>query len=135
MQNCSFYRSRGQAIKLSRVSGDVNIKNCQFMNNSDYSSHGAGIHYTSDSDYQLLIIDSCVFSFNGTVQSIVYCDSSAKKSKDCIHLKNSLFTYNQGVPIYIIHCTLHLKGEMVYDHNTATDGGVVFSSNSLVECI
>ena len=135
LKNCSFNQSRGQAIKLSNVSGDMNIKNCQFMNNSDYGGHGAGIHYTSDSDYQsqqLLIIDSCVFSFNGAAKSIVYCESSIKNSSDDICLQNSSFANNDGVSIYILHNTLILKGKVLFEDNMATDGGGIFSSSSLV---
>ena len=45
IENCTFQHSIGQVLALSEVSGDVNINNCNFVNNKHYRGHGAAIHY------------------------------------------------------------------------------------------
>ena len=49
IDNCSFQQSVGQAVVLSKVSGDVNIKHCKFVNNiHSLREHGAAIRYSSN---------------------------------------------------------------------------------------
>ena len=43
IKNCVFQRSKGQAVLLSEVSGDVNIN---FLHNNHYGGHGAAISYS-----------------------------------------------------------------------------------------
>ena len=49
IQNCSFEQSIGQAVVLSRMSGDVNINYCSFLYNKQCEGHGTAIHYSSNS--------------------------------------------------------------------------------------
>ena len=71
-QKCSFQHSIGQALVLSDVSGDVNINNCNFMNNSHYRSHGAAKHYLYTSKHQfMLTISNCSFTNNKHIKSLV----------------------------------------------------------------
>ena len=49
IQNCSFQHSVAQAVVLSEVSGDININECKFVNNSYYGGHGA-----ADITYQIM---------------------------------------------------------------------------------
>ena len=48
LQNCLFQQSQGPAVVIFESSGDVNINHCMFINNTEYSGHGAAVHYTSD---------------------------------------------------------------------------------------
>ena len=134
IQNCSFHHSIRQAVVLSKVSGNVYINNCQFTQNNYYEGHGAVLYYSKgNEDYQLrLIICNCNFSDNSAASSLVYFSSSINESKDCLSIQNSVFSYNQAVPVYISHNTLHLKGDVLFEHNVGHDGGAIFSSISLV---
>ena len=48
IHNCCFQHSKGQALVLSEVSGDVNINNCNFVNNGRYRGHGAAVFYSTN---------------------------------------------------------------------------------------
>ena len=81
IQNCCFQHSIGQALVLSEVSGDVNINNCNFVNNSHYSGHGAAIHYsymynvkTSSHNRFVFIIYKCNFNNNKHIKNLVYIE-------------------------------------------------------------
>ena len=71
IKNCSFKNSMGAAIEMSNVIGNVNISDCNFMNNH-YNDHGVGIKYTSvispKTKYPLTI-NNCNFSQNGMIKS------------------------------------------------------------------
>ena len=60
--------SKGPAIVLSGVSGNVNISHCNFVHNIHYKGHGAAIHYSPSNvtnDLQLvLVISNCNFTNN-----------------------------------------------------------------------
>ena len=48
IQNCCFQHLLGQAVMLLRMLGGVNIYDCSFINNSDYTGHGAAIQFSSN---------------------------------------------------------------------------------------
>ena len=79
IQNCLFQCFLGQALVLSEVSGDININNCSFVNNSHYRGHGAAIHYssngTTDSHF-VFNITNCNFSYNKGAESFIYIETS-----------------------------------------------------------
>ena len=135
LQSSSFHNSTGQAIVLSKMSGIVSIDNCQFTQNSYNQVHGTALYYCKEINDNLqlqLIIHNCTFSHNSAVGSIIYFVSSINETIDHLIILNSVFSYNKGVPVYISHSTLHLKGDMVFEHNIAFKGGAIFSSNSVI---
>ena len=77
IQSCSFQQSVGQAIVLSEMSGNVNINDCKFVNNSHYRGHGAAVHYSSNtkkcSNFEITI-SKCSFSYN-KMKSLVYLEN------------------------------------------------------------
>ena len=102
IQNCTFQQSVGQAIVLSEMSGDVNINNCKFVNNSHYIGHGAAIHYSSNdirnSSEVVISISDCNFSYKKMINLIYFENRLFKYNK--ITFSNSVFDSNQGTSIY-----------------------------------
>ena len=52
VKNCFFKYSKGQALTLLNVSGDVNIYQCKFVNCSNDGGHGAALYYSSSLNLQ-----------------------------------------------------------------------------------
>ena len=132
IQNCTFQQSVGQAVVLSEVSGNVIISHCRFVNNSQYSGHGAAIHYTSAGNGAncMLTINENSFTHNKGDVSIVYVKGSSNTlQKDC-SLSNSTFLQNQGTPLYILNQNLTIYGNVLFRENLAEEGGGVFMCNS-----
>ena len=134
IQNCTFQHSVGQAIVLSEMSGDVNINNCKFVNNSHYRGHGAAIHYSSSTNNTInysqfvLTIKNCNFSYN-KMKSLVYLENK----HNIIILNNSTFCYNQGISVYAINHKIYLNGTIWFKNNTADNGaGIYISDHSTV---
>ena len=127
IQNCSFQRSVGQAVVLSKMSGDININDCKFVNNSFYGGHGAAIYYLSNNTGNpqfIFIISNCNFSYN-RMKSLVYLENTSVKYNKII-LTNSTFHNNQGISIYAIHHTIYLNGEVLFYNNIAENGAGIF---------
>ena len=131
IQNCSFQHSVGQAVVLSEISGDVNINNCKFTNNSNYNSHGAAIHYLSiNAKTCVLTINNCSFSNNSHATSLVYI----KKKFFRIHyhkiiFNNTMFCSNQGISVYVINHRIYLSGKLLFQNNTAENGTGIYISD------
>ena len=107
IQNCCFQHSIGQALILSEVSGDININNCSFVNNSHHRGHGAAIHYSniynamkSFCDQFVFILNHCNFTNNRHVTSLVYVENRLFKYHKII-FNNSKFSSNQGISLYV----------------------------------
>ena len=136
IQNCSFHHSTGQAIALSKVSGNVYINNCQFTHNKNHKGHGSAIYYTSSpiqSTEVHLVINNCDFTLNGPAKSVVYIENSYYRD-DChiTLLHNATFIQNKGVPIYISHTCLILNNSVSFNNNKATAGGAIYSTRSTI---
>jgi len=132
IQSCSFYNSTGQAVALSVVS-DIWITSCQFSHNQ-YGGHGAAIHYScGTSENPSLVINSCTFISNGLVKSVLYIDGSTGEAYNNISVQNSVFSDNQGVSINASHIHLHLSGDVMFQQNTADNGGAIFGIFSIIE--
>ena len=138
IDNCSFQQSVGQAVVLSEVSGDVNIKHCKFVNNK-YSlrEHGAAIHYSSNStEYSKvhLIISDCHFTDNLGIASLIHLEKHYNHSQcESIILQNSKFTNNQGICLYLSNQNLYIKGNVLFENNTAENGtGFIIDDHSKV---
>ena len=136
IQNCFFQHSVGQSIVLSEVSGDVNINNCKFVNNSHYRDHGAALHYSSKNTRNpsqlVLTINNCHFSDN-KMKSLVYLENRLFAYNKKIMLNNSNFCSNQGTSVYAINHKIYLNGKVLFQNNTAENGtGFYISDNSTV---
>ena len=138
IQSCTFQNLLGQVIVLSEVSGEVNIKDCNFVNNSYYRDHGAIVYYVVSQYFQLLFaISNCNFTHNKGAKSLVYIEN--KNSDFNITFHHSKFCYNQGTSIYAVNQRLYFTGKVLFQYNTAENGAgiyitqdssVVFSKNS-----
>ena len=131
IHNCVFQQSLGQAIVLSEVSGDVNIRHCRFVNNSQCKGHGAAIHYTAASDtvYHTLTINNCSFTCNKGDVSIVYVKGSSNTSQNRYFLSDSEFLQNTGVPLYVSNQNLNIHYNVVFMENEAKEGGGIYICN------
>ena len=144
IHNCTFQQSVGQAIVLSKVSGDIQISHCNFVNNSQYKGHGSAIHYSPaiDTAYCKLTINNCNFTHNKGDMSIVHVEgSSYTLQRDC-SLSDSRFLQNTGIPFYISSQNLSIYGNVVFKENVANKGGglficnysnITFDQNSVIE--
>ena len=131
-ERCSFNNS---GALLSEVSGNVYIKNCNFTHKYEYSGHGAAIHYSpnTNSHGQLkLVVQNSQFIFNRATQSVVYIDGSGSRIPGHVYLQDNVFVNNKGVPIYISHTNLHIRGSLLLKDNTAKSGGGIYSNNSTI---
>ena len=146
IQTCTFQYSKGPAIALLEVSGEVNIVQCDFVNNINYRGHGAAIHYSSNntknSSKCLLKIDHCSFAYNGFSESLVYIESKESKENNNITFYSTKFYHNQGASIHIVNQLVYLNGKVLFQNNIAKDGSgiyitdqstVMFGENSDVE--
>ncbi|XP_065895117.1 uncharacterized protein [Dysidea avara] len=134
-ERCLFHNSKGRSVLLSEVSGNVCINNCNFTYNNKYSRHGAAIHYlpnTNSHGQHNLVVQNSRFIFNRATQSVVYIDGSGSRIPGHVYLQDSEFVNNTGVPIYISHTNLHIRGGVLFKGNTAKSGGGIYSRNSTV---
>ena len=134
IRNCSFQHSRGQAVVLLGISGDVIISHCNFLSNKQYRGHGAAVHYSSSNaskEGSLLqfMINSCNFHHNERAKSIVYFGQSSPNFSECLHLQNSKFYHNKGAPIYVSNQNLNIIGNVEFHGNIAKNGGGIFISD------
>ena len=141
INNCSFQYSKGQAVLLSEVSGDVNINHCNFIHNNHYRGHGAALHYSSSNvtnGHQLLVftIIDCNFAYN-YAKSLVYIENTI--SRHNVTIDYTKFCHNQGISVYAVSQNIYLARKNVFHNNTAKDGTaihisdhstVIFSENS-----
>ena len=133
IQNCSFQHSIGQAVVLSKVTGDVNINHCQFVYNSHYRGHGAAVYYQSNNikiHSQLLFkINSCNFTYNKGAKSLIYIESKNAEHNSRISFCHFSFCHNQGTCIYVINQKLNFHGNLLFLNNTAEYGAGIHISN------
>ena len=135
IEGCSFYNSIGQGVVLSMAS-DVWITSCQFSHNNQYDSHGAAIHCTYDIENHTrlsLVVNNCSFVLNGPAESVLFINGSTSEVYKIVSVQNSVFLNNQGVAINTSHIHLHLGGDVLFQHNTASNGGAISSTSSIIE--
>ena len=135
---CCFQHSIGQALVLSEVSGNVNINNCNFVNNSNFRGHGAAIHHSYMynakmlSNNQLFTVSNCNFTSNKNNRSLVYIKNRSLKYHKII-FNNSMFRSNQGTSVYVINHKIYINGKVSFQNNVAEDGaGIYISDHSTV---
>ena len=135
IDHCTFQQSVGQAVVLSEVSGDVNIKHCKFLNSiHSHREHGTAIHYSSNCTEftkERLTISDCDFTDNIGIASLIYLERHINNSKWCesITLQNSKFDNNRGVCVYLSNQNLYIKGNVTFDSNIAENGAGIFISD------
>jgi len=151
IQNCSFQHSKGPAVALSEVSGDVNISHCKFVNNIHYRGHGAAIHYSSNNltnNSQLVFtINNCNFTHNKDVKSVFYIVHAKKRKPEhnkniTISFYNSIFYDNRGVSVYAVNQKFYFLGKAIFQNNGSAAtiyikdySTIVFNENSDVAFI
>ena len=139
--NCSFQHSKGPAVWLSEVSGDVNINHCNFLHNNLYRGHGAAIHYSSSNgvsshnNLPAFTITDCNFTYN-YAESLVYIEDTVTEHNDNISyitLLSASFCDNHGISVYAINYNLYLSGSILFHNNTAGKGtGIYISDHSTI---
>ena len=136
--NCSFQHSKGPAVLLSKVSGDMNINHCNFIHNNHYKGHGAAIHYSSSNGVSthnklpVFTISYSNFLYN-YAKSLVYIESSVTKHDNNINFLSVKFCDNHGVSVYAVNHNLYLNGSILFQNNTAGNGtGIYISDHSTV---
>ena len=116
IKNCCFQHLLGQAVVLLGVLGDVNICDCNFINNSDYTGHGAAIWFSSNDARNyfqyVFTISNCSFSYN-TIYSLIYFENARLNFVKAI-LINSTFYRNQGISLYAINSHIYLIGKSLF---------------------
>ena len=138
ISNCSFQHSKGPAVLLSEMSGDVNINHCNFVHNNHYKGHGAAIHYSSSNGVSthnklpMFTISDRNFVHN-YAKSLVYIESTVTKHDNNINFLSVKFSDNHGVSVYAVNHNLYLKGSISFQSNTAENGaGIYISDHSTV---
>ena len=128
---CWIQNSLGQAVALSGMSGDIIIEHCNFSYNKQYRGHGTAIHYSSSISYVNLTITKCEFSSNSDALSVVYFGPSFTNSLHTSDnsIKDSIFYYNIGTPIYLSSQKLDIRGKLQLNSNTAISGGAIYISD------
>ena len=134
IQNCTFQHSVGQAVVLSGVTGDVTFTSSSFLHGKHYKGHGTAIHYSSNNNKLIvslfnILVSNCSFFYNGKAESIVYFDQASNKHYEFLNLRDSKFSYNKGVPIYLHNQDLHIGGNVKFYNNIAEYGGAIFVSD------
>ena len=136
IQNCTFLDLIGQAVVLSEVSGEVNIRDCNFVNNSYDKDDGAIVYYAvSQCFHHLFAMHNCNFTCNKG-KSLVYIKNNVSRcntSNFSIIFDQSYFCYNQGTPIYLVNQRLYITGKVLFQCNKAKSAaGIYISDHSTV---
>ena len=127
LQDCLFQQSKGPAVVMFQLSGYVSINHCQFINNTEYSGHGAAVHHSSNdaTNSQLtLVISNCNFTHNEGAISLVHINGQTENTN--ISLCNSSFHNNHGISVYLSNNTLHINGEVLFKNNEAKNGAGIY---------
>ena len=119
IENCCFQHLLGQAVVLLGVLGDVNICDCNFINNNHYTGHGAAIWFSSNdarnSLQYVFTISNCSFSYN--MMNSLICFENARLNFIKAILINSTFYSNQGISLYAVNSHIHLIGKSLFQFN------------------
>ena len=133
IDNCTFQQSVGQAVVLSEVSGDVDIKHCKFVNNYNihpHRLHGTAIYYSSNcpkASKDQLMINDCYFSGNSGIASLILLENLHNNSWcESVILQDSQFNSNQGICIYLSNQNLYIKGNVRFENSKAENGAGMF---------
>ena len=139
INNCSFQHSKGPAVLLSEVSGDVNINHCNFVHNNHYRGHGAAIHYSSNNGasshnkLSVFTISDCNFAYNYAKILVHFENTISAKHYNNITFHSCKFCHNHGASVYAINQNIYLNKKIIFQNNTAENGaGIYISDHSTV---
>ena len=139
INNCSFQHSKGQAVLLSEVWGDVNISHCNFLHNNHYRGHGTAIGYSSSNGesshnkHPVFSISDCNFAYNYAKSLVHFENTISAKHYNNIIFCSAKFCHNQGISIYTGNQNIHLNDKNIFQNNTAENGaGIYISDHSTV---
>ena len=128
-----FSDPRGGAVYTRYACEGISLEYCSFANNT--SIRGAAIYVDDQglpSDFKstcynnfVILIKNSTFHGNTADDSIVYIDDCSKY-ETAIHLRDSNFTNNVGVCLFLPHCEVDLQGEVLFNHNTANSGAALY---------
>ena len=150
IQKCCFLYSMGQVIRLTDVSGYVNITNCIFVNSNYYKGHGISIDIENTKPTKVLnvfTVNNCDFSSNKGAMSVIFIVDFYQNllKYGTTNLINCSFHNNEGASIYSSFLyNFHIIGEILFQNNVAEDGAgiyindfstIIFSKNSDVKFI
>ena len=132
IRNCYFQYSKGQAVTLSEMAGDVSISHSTFLHNTYAGAHGGtAVHIGNQETPQVVFtIKYCNFTNNIGNTSVVYIGQSNDQSHGLISFHNLAFYSNKGVAIYLNHQNLYMYGDFVFCNNVADNGAGMFIGNS-----
>ena len=136
IQNCTFQYTPGQVISFTHIYENVNINNCNFMNNERYRYYGSNVDYVVQCTIYFastctVNVNNCNFSYN--YGSSLYFGYSSDITH--IYLNNSSYQNNVGTSLYLLgyNYILHISGEVLFDSNEAREGaGIYIHDNSTV---
>jgi len=63
------------------------------------------------------MVHNSKFISNRATQNVVYIDASTSSIPGHVSLQDNVFVNNTGVPVYISHSNLHLRGSMLFKDN------------------
>ena len=126
IKDSSFKFSAGRSLALVNVFRQINIEYCEFTQNTIRDDHGAALYYSSSKDQEnVFTINNCNFS-NNRAKSAVYVHGRYGLTREFLHINNSVFSYNQAVPLYIIDQHVWINGNVHFQGNHAESGGGIF---------
>ena len=126
IKDSSFKFSAGRSLALVNILGQVSIDYCEFTQNKIHDDHGAAIYYSSLIDTEnVLTINNCNFS-NNRAKSAVYVHGKYGLTREFLHLNNSVFSYNQAIPLYAVDQHVWINGNVYFQGNSAENGGGIF---------
>ena len=130
IKSCFFQYSKGQAVLLSAVSGNINISYCSFIHNSQYRGHGAAIHYSSSNlincQQVSFAISDCNFMYNKHAESLVYIENKIPDCNNNIIFHSSKFCHNQGSSVYAISQNIYFAKRLLFQNNTGKNGTGIY---------
>ena len=135
INNCSFQYSKGPAVLLSEVSGDMNINHCNFVHNNYYRGHGAAIHYSSSigtrshNKLPVLTINDCNFAYNYAKSLVHFENTVSTEHYNNITFRSAKFSHNEGISVYAANQNIHLNEKNVFQNNTAENGTGIYISD------
>ena len=129
---CIFQHSKGPAVLLSEVAGNVNINHCNFVHNNHYSGHGAAIQYSSSNrasshnKLTMFTISDCDFAYNYAKSLVHFVNTISTEHYSNIIFHSSKFCHNHGASIYAINQNIYLSEKNIFQNNTAENGAGIY---------
>ena len=130
---CYYYMGSTAYIQSNSDHTKITLEGCTFSNNS--AVRGAAVCIANQSsnnpgDYSFVAtIERCVFDHNIADESVIYIHLPTDrliKNQTTVIFNTSNFTDNIGVCIFLSQCKLMMKGNILFENNTADNGGAMY---------